>query len=54
MCNGFMKEDGVKHNNIYAGWGDAFVMLIVTYLVPSRIVIEIMRKLHIFIKPTFL
>lgn len=44
----------VKHNNIYAGWGDAFVMLIVTYLVPSRIVIEIMRKLHIFIKPTFI
>lgn len=44
----------IKHNNIHAGWGDAFVMLILTYLVPTRIVIEIMEKLHVYIKSTMI
>ena len=40
----------VQNKNIYEGWGHAFVMLIVTYLVPSRIVSEIMKLLTAFIK----
>jgi len=43
-------KKSVQNKNIYAGWGRAFVMLIVTYLVPSRIVSEIMRQLTLFIE----
>jgi len=43
-------KKSVKKNNIYEGWGNAFVMLIVTYLVPSRVVSEIMKQLTVFIK----
>lgn len=40
----------VQKRNIYEGWGNAFVMLIVTYLVPSKIVSEIMKEITAFIK----
>ena len=43
-------KQSVKKNNIYEGWSKAFVMLIVTYLVPSRVVSEIMKQLTAFIK----
>lgn len=43
-------KKSVKKNNIYEGWGNAFVMLIVTYLIPSRVVSEIMKQLTAYIK----
>mgnify|MGYP001220675137 CR=1 FL=1 len=43
-------KKSVKKNNIYEGWGAAFVMFIVTYLVPSRMVSEIMNRLARLIK----
>lgn len=43
-------EKSVKNKNIYAGWSNAFIMLIVTYLIPSLLITDFMNNLSPYIQ----